>query len=63
MTGCRHHWRIADQDGSEFLPGRCRLCGAERLFRAALLEVSAEEWEKRDRGKRRKSAKEFALPN
>lgn len=32
---CRHHWKIATPDGRRMLPGRCKHCPAERLFRAA----------------------------
>lgn len=33
--GCTHRWRIAEQDGSRYLPGVCGKCGEERVFRAA----------------------------
>ena len=38
MSDCMHRWRIDEPDGSPLLPGTCRLCGSERLFKAALTE-------------------------
>ena len=38
---CVHHWRLAEQNGNEYVPGRCRSCGAERMFKAAYDEEAA----------------------
>lgn len=38
MPSCVHHWIIATPDGREQLPARCRRCGAERTYRATLLD-------------------------
>ena len=29
---CIHRWLVASPDGTEALPAKCRLCGAERTF-------------------------------
>ncbi|MCX7618912.1 hypothetical protein [Tepidiforma sp.] len=44
MPDHAHHWLIATPDGSPFVEGRCRACGATRLFSASgegLLESGA----------------------
>ena len=32
---CVHHWRIDPPDGSQYLPGRCKKCGAEQYFKSS----------------------------
>ena len=33
-TYCVHHWMIDTPDGSTWLDGRCKKCGAEKQFRS-----------------------------